>query len=121
MPFDRLPEWSEVRALPPDEQLARAARRVVRRKLVDAANHGDYGRAIGAEAREPDYDGCACYDRPVPPNPTVAEVAAARGVDPVELMIDLALESDFDQLFIAADLDPPTTTRCSRRCGTRAR
>ena len=31
---------------------------------------------------------------PVPPNPTVAEVAAERGVDPVELIIDLALESE---------------------------
>ena len=40
------------------------------------------------------------YDRPVPPNPTVAEAAAARGMDPVELILDLAIESDLRQLFI---------------------
>ena len=38
--------------------------------------------------------------QPVPPNPTVAELAAARGVDPVDLIIDLGLETDFDQLFV---------------------
>ena len=37
--------------------------------------------------------------RPVPPNPTVAEAAAARGVDPVTLIIQLALETNFDQFF----------------------
>jgi N-acyl-D-aspartate/D-glutamate deacylase len=36
----------------------------------------------------------------VPPNPTVAEVADRRNVDPVEAMIDLALESDFNQFFL---------------------
>ena len=32
------------------------------------------------------------FDSPVPPNPTVAEAAATRGVHPVDLMIQLALE-----------------------------
>jgi N-acyl-D-aspartate/D-glutamate deacylase len=36
----------------------------------------------------------------VAPNPTVAELAAQRGVDPVELMIDLALETDMSQFFV---------------------
>ncbi len=36
---------------------------------------------------------------PLPPNPTVAEVARSRGIDPVEAMIDLALEADFDLFF----------------------
>ena len=38
----------------------------------------------------------------MPPNPTVAERAEALGKDPVELMIDLALESDFEQFFVQA-------------------
>src|ERR1700730_1576131 len=38
-------------------------------------------------------------ERPVPPNPTVAELARARRRDPVEIIIDLALASDFDQMF----------------------
>ena len=36
----------------------------------------------------------------LPPNPTVADVARERGIDPVELIIDLALETDFDQFFV---------------------
>ena len=41
--------------------------------------HGDYGRAIGAETRKPDYRWLRILDEPLPPNPTVAEVAAAGG------------------------------------------
>src|SRR4029079_15988734 len=41
-----------------------------------------------------------------PPNPTINEVAAARGVTPVETMIDLALASDLAQLFIQPSLYP---------------
>jgi len=44
-------------------------------------------------------------DSPVPPNPTVNEVAAARGVDPVEVMIDLSLEHDFN-LFFSQPMSP---------------
>ena len=37
---------------------------------------------------------------PYRPNPTVRELAEARGVDPVELMIDVALEHDLDLFFM---------------------
>ncbi len=114
-PFDRLPVWSEVRALPPEEQLAALRDESLRRKLVDEANHGDYGRAIGAEAPRPDYTRMRVYDRPVPPNPTVAEAAAARGMDPVELILDLAIDSDLRQLFI----QPITPSRRRRSCSQR--
>jgi N-acyl-D-aspartate/D-glutamate deacylase len=40
------------------------------------------------------------FDQPLPPHPTVAETAKERGVDPVELIIELSLNRDFDQLFI---------------------
>jgi N-acyl-D-aspartate/D-glutamate deacylase len=43
-------------------------------------------------------------ERAVPPNPTVAEAAAARGLDPVELMIRLALETDLHQFFVQTNL-----------------
>jgi N-acyl-D-aspartate/D-glutamate deacylase len=100
LPFDVLPEWREVRSLPLEEQ-ARALRNpALRAKLVDAAHHGNYGRAIGAETRKPDYRWLRILDSPVPPNPTVAEVAERQGKDPVELMIDLALDSDFEQFFV---------------------
>lgn len=108
LPFDVLPEWKEVRALPLDEQ-ARALRDPdLRKKLVAAAHDGNYGRAIGAETRKPDYRWLRILDQPVPPNPTVADVAAQRGVDPIDLMIDLALDSNFEQLFVQviANRDP---------------
>jgi N-acyl-D-amino-acid deacylase len=98
-PFDRLPLWSEVRTLPPHEQLRALRDEALRRKLVDEANHGNYGRAIGAEAPRPDYTRMRVYDNPIPPNPTVAEVADARGMDAVELILDLAVASELHQLF----------------------
>jgi N-acyl-D-aspartate/D-glutamate deacylase len=99
LPFDVLPEWREVRGVPVPEQQRLLRDPDVRKRLIYAAHHGDFGRPIGAEARRPDYDLMRVFERPVPPNPTVAELAAERGVDPVELMIDLALETDFEQFF----------------------
>jgi N-acyl-D-aspartate/D-glutamate deacylase len=100
LPFDGLAEWRDVRQRPEAEQRALMADPEVRGRLVAAAAHGPYGRAIGAEARQPDYARLYLMDHPVPPHRTVAEVAAERGVDPVELMITRAVETGFDQLFI---------------------
>jgi N-acyl-D-aspartate/D-glutamate deacylase len=38
----------------------------------------------------------------LPPNPTVAELAAQRQTDPIEVMIQLALDTDLDQFFFRA-------------------
>jgi N-acyl-D-aspartate/D-glutamate deacylase len=100
MPFDQLPEWKAIRSLPYDQQLHILADRTVRERLVAATKHGVYRRPVGAEARPPDYQSMAIFERATPPNRIVAEVAAERNVDPVDLIIDLALESGFDQLFI---------------------
>jgi N-acyl-D-aspartate/D-glutamate deacylase len=99
LPFDRLPEWSKVRARPLAEQKTLLRDPALRARLVHEANLGPYGRAIGAEARKPDWSTLRVYQNPLPPNPLVSELAAQRGVDPVELMIDLALERDFKQFF----------------------
>jgi N-acyl-D-amino-acid deacylase len=72
----------------------------LRQRLVYAAHHERYDVAAGAEARRPNYQSILVLDQPVPPYRTVAEMATERGVDPVELMIDLALETDFDQMFV---------------------
>jgi N-acyl-D-aspartate/D-glutamate deacylase len=72
----------------------------VRRRLVQAAREESYGEAVGAEARRPNYNAVVVVDSPLPPYKSVAAMAAERGVDPVELIIDLALESDFDQWFM---------------------
>ena len=100
LPFDRIPEWAALRSRPVDEQMRLLRDPAERRRLVHAAHHGQYGRAIGAEAKKPDYDLIFVFDKPMPPYRTVAQVAAERGVDPVEVMIDLALDSNLDRFFI---------------------
>jgi N-acyl-D-aspartate/D-glutamate deacylase len=100
LPFDTLAEWQEVRVRPLEEQARLLGDPDVRKRLVWAAHHGEYGRAIGAEARRPDFERMRVLDSPLPPNPTVAELARGRGADPVEVMIDLALQTDFTQFFV---------------------
>jgi N-acyl-D-amino-acid deacylase len=108
LPFDLLPEWHDVRALPDDDQLRALRDPAVRERLIKAGMEGDYSRwrGIGAMPRRPDFDGIRVYERGLPPNPTVNDVAAQRGVTPVEAMIDLALETDLGQLFIQPSLYP---------------
>ena len=100
LPFDRLPVWRELRALPLEEQRARLADRALVERLVKSAHESRYGEAVGGEARPPEFDRMRVLDAPIPPNPTVAEAARARGLDPVELMIRLSLETDFRQFFV---------------------
>jgi N-acyl-D-aspartate/D-glutamate deacylase len=100
LPFDRLPVWKELRALPLDDQRHRLELPDVVAALVRSAREATYSEAFGAEARPPEFDRLQVLQSPVPPNPTVADVAAARGVDPVECMIQLALETDLDQFFV---------------------
>jgi N-acyl-D-aspartate/D-glutamate deacylase len=97
--FDRLPEWNTVRSRPLHEQRLLLLDPRVRQRLVGAAHHGDYGNAVGAEPRQPDYDHVYIMYSPYLPNPSVAEEARRRGIDPVEVMIDVALEHDFDVFF----------------------
>ena len=100
LPFDKLPAWSELRARPHNEQLAAIQNPDVRTRLVLEAQHGAYGRAIGAEARRPDYERMEVMRSAYLPNQSVAAESRARGVDPVELIIDLAIETNLKQLFV---------------------
>jgi N-acyl-D-aspartate/D-glutamate deacylase len=100
LPFDRLAEWKPVRSRPLAEQKQLLRDPEIRVWLVHAAHHGDYGHWAGAELPPPDWTTLRLYRNSLPPNPTVAELARARGVDPVECLIDLALEQDFKQFFI---------------------
>ena len=108
MPFDLLPQWRELRARPLDAQRAELADIAARDHYAELAMNGDYSgwRGIGAMPREPDYDGIRVFDRGLPPQPTVREVAEQRGVSPARAMIDLAVESEFAQLFIQPSLYP---------------
>jgi N-acyl-D-amino-acid deacylase len=98
--FDSLPEWQEVRHRPYPEQKTLLRDPEVRRRLVHAAHHGNYGSTTGPEAGRPAFDRMTILQSPYLPNPTVADEARRRGVDPVEAMIDIALEHDFDVFFV---------------------
>jgi N-acyl-D-aspartate/D-glutamate deacylase len=99
LPFDALPEWNSFRARPLDEQLQMLRDPDLRAPLRDAAVAGRYVRGIGAEIPPPDYERMQVMLSPVPPNPTVADLARQRGVHPVDVILDLAVESGLDQLF----------------------
>jgi N-acyl-D-amino-acid deacylase len=100
--FDDLVEWAQLRALPIDEQI-RVFRDPERRKrLVEATKTGVY-RTGGGEPRKPDYKNMYVLRDTVGRNDTVAELAAKRNVDPVEVMMDLAVETNFNQLFMQFD------------------
>jgi N-acyl-D-aspartate/D-glutamate deacylase len=98
--FDSLAEWQEVRRRPYEEQRVLLRDPEVRRRLVYAAYHGEYGSSLGPEASRPKFDSMRILQSPYLPNPTVADEGRRRGVDPVEAMIDIALEHDLDVFFV---------------------
>jgi len=100
MPFDRLPVWKELRALPLAEQRRRLHDPELRRRLIEASGARDDRRTVGAEARPADYDWLLVFDSVEGPHRTVAEVARERGQHPAETMIDLALAKDLDLFFL---------------------
>src|SRR5215510_4078168 len=100
LPFDRLPVWKELRALPLAEQRSRLRQPDVRRRLVEASAQRDNRQAVGTEARPADYDWLLVFDSVEGPHRTVAEVARERGQHPAETLIDLALEKDLDLFFL---------------------
>ncbi len=102
LPFDLLPTWADLRAAPLAEQLRVLADPVLRAPYVEAAVGAEYATftGVGAQARPPDFEGIRVYEHGLPPNPSVADVARQRGVDPAEAMIDLCVASGGDQLFI---------------------
>ena len=100
LPFDHLPVWKDVRALPLDEQRRRLRDADVRRRLVEAADARPDRRAVGAEARPADYDWIYVFDTVEGPHRTVAAVARERGAHPAATMIDLALDRDLDLFFL---------------------
>lgn len=99
-PFDKLPVWKELRAKSLAEQKAAFQDPAMRAKLVHAFENAPQGeRIVGAEARRADFDWIFVMDKPSPPFRSVTEVAAEKGVHPVELMMDLAVEKDMKAFF----------------------
>ncbi len=108
LPFDLIPAWSELRSRSIEDQLRILGDGRLRLPFVEAAVAADYAEytGVGAQARPPDFDGIRVYQNGLPPNPSVAEVAAQRRLHPAEAMIDLCVASQGDQLFIQPSLYP---------------
>jgi N-acyl-D-aspartate/D-glutamate deacylase len=100
LPFDHLPVWKEMRALPLERQKAALRDPAMRRTLIDATGARPDRKALGTEARPADYDWILVFDTVEGPHRTVAEVARERGVHPAQAMIDLALEKDLELFFL---------------------
>jgi len=100
IPFEDLPVWKPFRALPLDEQKKRLRDPETRRRLIKGAYDEPERKALGTEAQPYDYDWIFLYDTVEGPHPSLSEIARERSVDPVEAMIDLALERDFDRFFV---------------------
>ena len=99
-PFDTMDVWRDVRALPLDQQKKALRDPETRRKLVESATRGNSGRkAVGAEAKPPEWQYFYVMDRIQRPHRSVADVAKQRGTQPIEAMIDLSLEHDLKLFF----------------------
>jgi N-acyl-D-aspartate/D-glutamate deacylase len=106
LPFDVLPGWKAVRALPPAEQKRRFADPETRAQLIaeeagmkarDQVLQG--GGAATTDPRKPDYDNLYAMQGVDWDDPTVAELARRQNKHPVEIMLDLMLENE-DQIFV---------------------
>ena len=106
LPFDQLPAWRALRALPLDEQKRRLADPAVRARLVadeatmkprDKVFQG--GGAATTDPRRPDYSNLFALNGVDWDDPSVDDLARAQGRHPVEVMIDLALANE-DQMFL---------------------
>ncbi|HEY3909105.1 MAG TPA: amidohydrolase family protein [Stellaceae bacterium] len=101
LPFDVLPGWKAVRALPLAEQKRRLADPETRRRLIaeeagmkprDRTLQG--GGAATTDPRKPDYDNLFPMLDVNWDDPSVGELARRQNKHPVEVILDLALEND---------------------------
>ena len=100
LPFDKWDVWRDIRALPLEQQKAKLRDPDIRSKLVEiAGGKPPAGKIVGVEARPPDYDHLYILDGMSGDDRLLKDVAAERGMDPVDLMIELSLQTDFNQFF----------------------
>lgn len=102
LPFDGLPMWRDLRSQSLDEQRAALRDPDTRAKLIDIAENAEYGRAIGAEARKPQWNYVFPVTAGLPPYETMDKLAAARGQSPMATFLDIAIEGDLNTFFMQA-------------------
>lgn len=102
MPFATLPVWRDIRTLSLAAQEAALRDPSMRRKLVDAAHQqeDDGGHGVGPAARAANYQWLFVMEKATPPHRSIAEIATELNQDPVDVIIDLALEKHLKQFFL---------------------
>ena len=100
-PLDPWYVWRDIRALPLAEQKAKLQDPAVKAELVDVAGRpSERHKRRGVHLPPPDWDWIFIMDSMSSEQERrMSEVARERGVPPAQLMIDLALESDFKVFF----------------------
>ncbi len=100
LPFDSWEHWEKFRTLSLEEQKNQLSDPVIKAKLIEVASREYTGpRIIGAELRPPDWDYIYPMDDMAYDKPSMAQLANRKGINPVELMIDMALEKDLKMIF----------------------
>jgi N-acyl-D-amino-acid deacylase len=101
LPFDVLPAWKEIRALPIEEQKARLRDPEVRARLVAAEatmkpreRTLQGGGAATTDPRKPDYDNLFPMLSVDWDDPSIGELSRRHNKHPVEVIIDLALDNE---------------------------
>ncbi len=104
MPWDTDPEWRDFRKLPLAQQEAGLRDPATRSKLVAAARAHQRPTDPALNnvlLRDLDWNWYFPLTKTLPPYRSVAEIAAERGQDPIDTVIDLALERHLKLFFIA--------------------
>jgi N-acyl-D-amino-acid deacylase len=110
-PFDKADIWRDIRKLPLDQQETALRNPELRTKLIEAAHERLRSReeTVGAEPRRPEFDWIFVLDKPLPPYRSIGEIAREQNKDPIETMIDLALDKHlrlfFQQPLVNEDQD----------------
>ena len=106
LPFDVLPAWKEIRALPIEEQKARLRDPEVRARLVAAEatmkpreRTLQGGGAATTDPRKPDYDNLFPMLTVNWDDPSIGELSRRQNKHPVEVIIDLALDNE-NRMFV---------------------
>jgi N-acyl-D-aspartate/D-glutamate deacylase len=102
LPFDSLPIWKELRKATLEDQLLALRNPEMRSSLMHEAEHGDYGRSIGAEARKPEWEFVYPMESALPPYRSIAEIAASENKKPIDVFFDVAVANNLDIFFIQA-------------------